>query len=51
LPVSKERPMDDLALDNPAWAFCLTLYRAPGVADELLALQDRIGLDVSLLLV
>jgi uncharacterized protein (TIGR02444 family) len=50
-PVSKEGPMDDLALDNPAWAFCLTLYRTPGVADELLALQDEIGLDVSLLLV
>lgn len=42
--------MKDLALDNPAWTFCLKLYRSPGVADELLRLQDEIGLDVSFLL-
>jgi uncharacterized protein (TIGR02444 family) len=42
--------MDDLSLDNPAWAFCLKLYARPGVAAELLALQDALGLDVSFLL-
>ena len=42
--------MDDLALDNPAWAYCLRLYAEPGVATELLTLQDENGLDVSLLL-
>lgn len=42
--------MDDLSLDNPAWAFCLKLYARPGVAAELLGLQDELGLDVSFLL-
>ncbi|HEV7874243.1 MAG TPA: TIGR02444 family protein [Enterovirga sp.] len=42
--------MDDLSLDNPAWAFCLKLYAWPGVGAELLGLQDALGLDVSFLL-
>jgi uncharacterized protein (TIGR02444 family) len=37
-------------LDNPFWAFSLKVYGAPGVADECLALQERFGLDVNLLL-
>ena len=32
------------------WAFSLTLYGKPGVAPALLGLQDRLGLDVNLLL-
>ena len=38
-------------LDNPAWTFCLDLYRREGVPVELVDLQDRRGVDVSLLLV
>ncbi len=37
-------------LDNPLWAFSLRVYGAPNVADECLALQERLGLDVNLLL-
>lgn len=36
--------------DNPFWDFSLTVYVRPGVADACLALQDRLGLDVNLLL-
>ncbi len=32
------------------WSFSLAVYRKPGVADACLALQDRHGLDVNLLL-
>jgi uncharacterized protein (TIGR02444 family) len=32
------------------WAFCLTLYARPGVAQACLALQDRYGADIPLLL-
>jgi uncharacterized protein (TIGR02444 family) len=32
------------------WRFALALYRAPGVADACLALQDRHGADVVLLI-
>ncbi|MBN9498051.1 MAG: TIGR02444 family protein [Alphaproteobacteria bacterium] len=32
------------------WAFCLTLYARPGVAPACLALQDRHGADIPLLL-
>ena len=32
------------------WRFSLTLYGRPGVADALIALQDRAGLDVNLIL-
>lgn len=38
------------ASDNPFWDFSLTVYVRPGVADSCLALQDRLGLDVNLLL-
>jgi uncharacterized protein (TIGR02444 family) len=37
-------------LDNPFWKFSLAVYGAPGVADECLALQERLSLDVNLLL-
>ncbi|MDX1423550.1 MAG: TIGR02444 family protein, partial [Kiloniellales bacterium] len=36
--------------DNPFWEFSLSLYGRPGVAEACLALQDRHGLDVNLLL-
>ena len=42
--------MTEQALDNPFWTFSLQVYGAPGVADECLALQERLGLDVNLLL-
>jgi uncharacterized protein (TIGR02444 family) len=32
------------------WRFSLALYASPGVADALIALQDRAGLDVNLIL-
>src|SRR5215813_13964122 len=32
------------------WAFSLGLYGKPGVASALIALQDRLGLDVNMLL-
>lgn len=35
---------------NPFWVFSLAVYDRPGVADACLALQDRLGLDVNLLL-
>lgn len=38
------------ASDNPFWDFSFTVYVRPGVADACLALQDRLGLDVNLLL-
>lgn len=36
--------------DNPFWDFSLALYARPGVTDACLRLQDRLGLDVNLLL-
>jgi uncharacterized protein (TIGR02444 family) len=42
--------MTEQTLDNPFWTFSLQVYSAPGVADECLALQERLGLDVNLLL-
>jgi uncharacterized protein (TIGR02444 family) len=36
--------------ENPFWDFSLVVYRRPGVAEACLALQDRQGLDVNLLL-
>ena len=38
------------ASDNPFWDFSLAAYHRPGVAQACLALQDRSGLDVNLLL-
>ncbi|MBM3539322.1 MAG: TIGR02444 family protein [Alphaproteobacteria bacterium] len=35
---------------NPFWAWSLRLYKRPGVAHACLALQDRAGIDVNLLL-
>ncbi|HRF08268.1 MAG TPA: TIGR02444 family protein [Xanthobacteraceae bacterium] len=35
---------------NPFWDFSLQFYRQPGVADLCLALQDRHGIDVNLML-
>ena len=37
-------------LDNPFWTFSVSLYAAPYVADECLALQEALGLDVNMLL-
>jgi uncharacterized protein (TIGR02444 family) len=39
-----------LSLENPLWNFTLAVYPEAGVSDELIALQDRLGLDVNLLL-
>lgn len=36
--------------DHPFWSFSLEVYARPGVAPACLALQDRYGLDVNLLL-
>jgi uncharacterized protein (TIGR02444 family) len=36
--------------ENPFWDFSLAVYGRPGVAEACLALQDRHGLDVNLLL-
>src|SRR5690606_9960690 len=38
------------AEDTPLWQFSLAVYAAEGVAAECLALQERCGLDVNLLL-
>ena len=35
---------------NPFWDFSIALYRRPGVGDACIALQDRHGIDVNLLL-
>jgi uncharacterized protein (TIGR02444 family) len=35
---------------NSFWDFSLALYRRPGVADACLTLQERLGIDVNLLL-
>jgi uncharacterized protein (TIGR02444 family) len=37
-------------LETPFWAFSLSVYASDGVAEECLALQERLGLDVNLLL-
>ncbi len=39
-----------LCLDNPFWRFSLKVYREPGVAAECLCLQDRLTIDVNMLL-
>lgn len=38
------------AASNPLWAYSLRLYRKPGVAPACIALQDRCGVDVNVLL-
>ena len=37
-------------LDTPLWAFSLAVYGGDGVADECLDLQERLGLDLNILL-
>ena len=36
--------------ETPFWRFSLNLYRQPGVSEACIALQDRCGVDVNLLL-
>jgi uncharacterized protein (TIGR02444 family) len=36
--------------DNDLWSFAVTIYSAPGVAEECLELQDRCDADVNILL-
>jgi len=38
------------ATDSTFWSFTLGLYGKPGVASALIGLQDRLGLDVNMLL-
>jgi uncharacterized protein (TIGR02444 family) len=35
---------------NPFWDFSIALYRRPGVADACIQLQERLGIDVNLML-
>lgn len=42
--------MSTASSENPFWRFSLGLYRAPGVADACIALQDEAGADVNVLL-
>ncbi len=42
--------MAELEPDNAFWRFSLAFYATPGVAPACLALQDREGLDVNLVL-
>jgi uncharacterized protein (TIGR02444 family) len=44
----EESPL--LQLDNPFWQFSLKVYATPGVADECLALQRAMSIDVNVLL-
>ena len=39
-----------MSANNEFWRFSLRVYAAPEVADECLALQDKFGIDVNLLL-
>jgi uncharacterized protein (TIGR02444 family) len=39
-----------LQAENPLWTFSLVVYAEPGVQEECLALQERLALDVNLLL-
>jgi uncharacterized protein (TIGR02444 family) len=42
--------MAALEIDNAFWRFSLRVYGAPGVAAECLELQDKLGLDVNVVL-
>jgi uncharacterized protein (TIGR02444 family) len=42
--------MNSLDLDGAHWRFALALYGQDGAADACLALQDRLGVDVNILL-
>ena len=37
-------------IETPLWAFSLAIYGGAGVADECLDLQERLGLDINILL-
>jgi uncharacterized protein (TIGR02444 family) len=39
-----------LEIDNPFWQFSLQVYATPGVAEECLEVQDKLGVDVNVLL-
>lgn len=39
-----------MTVHNELWRFSLRVYRGPGVADECLAVQERYGVDVNLML-
>jgi uncharacterized protein (TIGR02444 family) len=41
--------MTRLTLEGPHWTYTLDLYGQPGVAEACLLLQDRLGIDVSVL--
>jgi uncharacterized protein (TIGR02444 family) len=41
---------DNRALGEALWRFSLALYTRPGVADALVAIQDRAGRDVNVIL-
>jgi uncharacterized protein (TIGR02444 family) len=43
-------PSQGSAQGSPFWRFSLRLYRAPGVGDACIALQEKAGVDVNLLL-
>ena len=42
--------MAPLEIDNAFWRFSLRVYGVPGVAAECLELQDKLGLDVNVVL-
>ncbi len=42
--------MNDNTLDNPFWQYACALYKKPGVADTLLALQDKYDCNIPVLL-
>ena len=46
----RQQPGPDGASAEALWRFSLALYSRPGVAGALIALQDRAGLDVDLIL-
>lgn len=39
-------PLPQLSLDGGIWRFALEFYRAPGVSESCIRLQDEAGLDV-----
>lgn len=43
-------PAQALQPDNPFWTFTLAIYRAPGVSQECITLQDTLSIDVDVLL-
>jgi uncharacterized protein (TIGR02444 family) len=45
-----EPTADPTSSGSPFWRFSVAFYRQPGVAEACLALQDRCGVDVNLLL-